>query len=160
MTNNAVTFNIIDHDAEPPIGYEHVHCRLIFDVKMDFRRKSRFVARVHTTNPPSESTYAGVVSRESVWIAFTLAVLNDLDIFVIDIQNAYLTAPYSDKFKITCGPGFGSENMEKTLIVVRDLYGLRSAGTSFRNHLAECMPNLKYSPCKADADVWMRPARI
>ena len=60
---------------------------------MDFRRKARFVAGGHTTNPPAESTYAGVVSRENVRIAFTLASLKDLDIFAPDIQNAYRTAP-------------------------------------------------------------------
>ena len=59
---------------------------------MDFRRKARFVAGGHTTNPPAESTYAGVVSQESVRIAFTLAALNDLDMFVADIQNTYITA--------------------------------------------------------------------
>ena len=33
----------------------------------------------HTTNPPTKSTYAGVVSRESIRISFNLAALNDHD---------------------------------------------------------------------------------
>ena len=36
------------------------------------------------------STYAGVVSRESVKIVITYAALNDLDVCAVDIQNAYL----------------------------------------------------------------------
>ena len=40
VTNNTVAFNILDHDVEPPVGYKHVHCHLIFDVKMAFRRKA------------------------------------------------------------------------------------------------------------------------
>ena len=68
MDNVAVAFHILDHGESEPVGYEHINCHLIFDVKMDFRRKARFVAGGHTTNPPSESTYAGVVSRESVRI--------------------------------------------------------------------------------------------
>ena len=63
MTNVAVDFHILDHVEEYPVGYEHINCYLIFDVNMEFRRKARFVAGGHTTNPPAESTYAGVVSR-------------------------------------------------------------------------------------------------
>ena len=80
---------------------------------MDFRRKSRFVAGGHTTNPPEESTYARVVSRESVCIAFTLAALNDLDIFAADIQNSYLTSTCGEKIILTCGTEFGSEHKGK-----------------------------------------------
>ena len=40
------------------------------------------------TPNPIGSTYAGVVSRESVRIAFTYAALNDLDIFAADVRNA------------------------------------------------------------------------
>ena len=75
MTNVAVYFHILDHGEEDPVRYEHINCHLIFDVKMDFRRKARFVAGGHTTKPPVEFTYAGVVSRKSVYIAFTLAAL-------------------------------------------------------------------------------------
>ena len=81
MNNVSIAFHILDHVEENPVGYEHINFHLIFDVKMDFRRKVRFVAGGHTTNPPVESTYAGVVSQNSVHIAFTLAALNDLDIF-------------------------------------------------------------------------------
>ena len=63
MTNVSVAFHILDHDEEKPVGYEHINCHQIFDVKIEFRRKARFVAGGHTTNPPAESSYAGVVSR-------------------------------------------------------------------------------------------------
>jgi hypothetical protein len=39
---------------------------------------------------------------------------------------------------------------------VRALYGLRSAGASFRNHLADCMRSLGYTSCLADQDVWYK----
>ena len=126
---------------------------------MDFRRKDRFVAGGHTTNLPVESTYAGVVSREIVFVGFTLAALNDLDVFAADIQNAYITSPCGEKIIFTCGPEFGSEHKGKTVVVFRALYSLRSSGSAFRNHLASCMEALKYLPFRADPDVWMRKAR-
>jgi hypothetical protein len=39
---------------------------------------------------------------------------------------------------------------------VRALYGLKSAGASFRNH-ADCMQHLGWESCKADHDLWFKP---
>ena len=121
-------FYILDHSEEDPEGYKHVNCHLIFDVKMDLRRKAQFFAGGHTTNSPAESTHAGVVLQEIVCISFTLVALNDLDIFAADIQNAYLTDPCGEKIILTRGPEFGSEHKGKTAVLVRALYGLRISG--------------------------------
>ena len=86
---------------------------IIFDVKMDFTRKARWVLDEHKTPDPDGSTYAGVVSRDSVRIAFTYAALNSLDVMAADIQNAYLQAPSSQKHYIVCGAEFGLENVGK-----------------------------------------------
>ena len=77
---------------------------LVFDVKMDMTRNARLVADGHKTADTKGSTYAGVVSRETVRIALTYAALNKLDVMAEDIQNAYLTAPTSEDFYIICGP--------------------------------------------------------
>jgi hypothetical protein len=129
---------------------------MIFDVKMeDFRRNARFVAGGHTTDTPHEMTYAIVVSRESVIIALTLAALNDLDVKMADIENAYLTAPITEKFWTVLGPEFGDDAGKRALIV-RDLYDLKLAGAAFINHLAERMKHLGWYPCHADRDLWMK----
>ena len=86
----------------------------------------------------------------------TLAALNDLQVKTCDIENAYLTAPTSEKLFTVLGPEFGTD-AGKIGIIVRALYGTKSAGASFRNHLADCMRHLGYDPCKADPDVWMKP---
>ena len=49
------------------------------------------------------------------------------------------------------------ENKGKTAVIVRALYGLVSSGTSFRNHLADCMHHLGYESCLADPDLWYKP---
>ena len=53
---------------------------MIFDVKTDLSRKARLVAGGHLTDPPKDSVYSSVVSRDSVRIAFTIAALNDLEV--------------------------------------------------------------------------------
>ncbi len=73
-------------------GFQEIECHIIFDVKMNFTRKARFVAGGHTTEPPNSLTYSSVVSRESVKIAFLIAALNDLDLMTCNIGNAYLNA--------------------------------------------------------------------
>eukprot|EP00957_Ditylum_brightwellii_P135793 10357071-Ditylum_brightwellii.AAC.1 len=77
---------------------------------MNFTRKARWVLDGHKTANPIGSTYTGIVSRESVRIAFTYAALNDLSVCAADIQKAYLQASSSQKDYIICGPEFGLEN--------------------------------------------------
>ncbi len=155
MANVRLAFRITDDGEVIPPGYQRIRCHMIFDIKQeDFRRKARLVAGGHTTTAPATITYASVVSRESVRIALLLAALNDVEVKTADIENAYITAPNSEKIYTVLGPEFGSDE-GKTAIVVRALYGLKSAGASFRNHLADCMRHLGFTPCLADPDLWM-----
>ena len=57
----------------------------MFDVKMNFTRKSKWVLDGHTPPDNIGSTYVGVVPRESVRISFTYVTLNCLDVFAGDI---------------------------------------------------------------------------
>ena len=48
--------------------------------------------------------------------------------------------------------------MGKKALIERALYGRKTAGKDFRNHLRDCMKHLKFASCLADPDVWMRAA--
>ena len=70
---------------------------MVFDVKMeDFRCKARPVAGGRRTEAPATITYASVVSLETVRLAPTIAALNDLEVKVGDVLNAYITAPVKE----------------------------------------------------------------
>ena len=43
-------------------GFQKITCHIIFDVKMDFTRKARFVANESTTDAPVALCYSSVVS--------------------------------------------------------------------------------------------------
>jgi Reverse transcriptase (RNA-dependent DNA polymerase) len=107
---------------------------MIFDVNMDFSRKARLVARGDMTDTPPTLTYSNVVSRESVQIAFLLAALNDLELMMFDVGNAYLNAATSEKLYTTAGKEFGAEEEGKLMIIQRALYGLKSSGAAYRAH--------------------------
>jgi hypothetical protein len=133
-----VAFKILEADESPPPTYQQIGCHIIFDVKMeDFWRKARYMAGGHRTETPTTLTYASVVSRETVCIALMIAALNDLQVKASDIQNAYLTAPVTEKIWTVCGLKFGPDAGKKA-IIVRALYRLKSAGAAFRNYLANC----------------------
>ena len=159
MTNVGIAFEILDHGVKPPSGWNKVTGHFVFDVKMTFERKARWVLDGHKTPDPIVSTFAGVVSRESVRIALTYAALNELTVCAGDIRNAYLQAPSSQKDFVVCGAEFGLENKDKYALIHRALYGGKSAGRDFRNHLCSCMMHLNFVSCPADPDVWMRPAK-
>ena len=108
------------------------------------------------TKVPTTITYTSIVSHESVCIALTLAALNGLEVKTADIENAYLTAPVNKKIWCTLGPEFGSD-AGKPAIIVCSLYGLKSAGAAFCNHLANCMRHLGWQSCMADQDLWLQP---
>ena len=113
---------------------------MIFDIKMDgrFTRKCRFVAGGHTTDPPGSSTYTSVVSRDSVRIAFLIAVMHDLNIWSCDIGNAYLNADCREKIWTVAGPEFGQKH-GKVMIIKKTLYGLKTSGAACRSFFSESL---------------------
>jgi hypothetical protein len=158
MTEVGVAFEVLETNQSVPRGWHKVAGHLVWDIKMDFTRKARWVLDGHKTTNPIGPTYAGVVSHESVHIAFTYVTLNGVDICPADIRNAYLQAPSSQKDYIICETEFGLENVSKSALIHRALYGGK-AGRDFRNHLRACMRHLDFVSSPADRDVWMRPAK-
>ena len=159
MKNNQIGFEEYQGKIENLIGYEEITAHMIFDVKLaeNLRRKARFVADGHKVETPSSITYSTVVSRDSVRIMLMLAALNDLDVMGCDVQNAFLNAKNKEKHWIRAGPEFGHEQ-DKVFLVVRALYGLKSASAAFRSFMAEKLDNAGFKSTYADPDVWIRPA--
>ena len=58
MQNNGVAFNIQELGTKAPPGWSKVTGHLVFDVKMDFTRKARWVLDGHRTPDPIGSSYA------------------------------------------------------------------------------------------------------
>ena len=158
MSNVMIAFEEVE-SPESLVGYQQITGHLVFDVKLGegFRRKARYCADGHKTKPPASVTYSTVVSRDSVRIALTIAALNELDVQGADVQNAFLNAENAEKVWLRAGPEFG-DLQDKCFIVRRALYGLKSAGYSFRSFIAKQLDEMGFVSCIADPDVWRRPA--
>ena len=91
-----IAFDIKEAGAPIPVGYTQARCHMVFDVKQGtLQRKSRYVCDGSRVQTPEEvPTYASVVSRDSVRLAFTIAALNDLDVLAADCEGCLLyTSP-------------------------------------------------------------------
>ena len=97
--------------------------------------------------------FSSVVSRDSVCIMFLTAALNGLDILSADVQNAYLNAPTKEWVYTTAGLEFGYKNVGKKVLIVRALYGLRSSGAQWRDHMASTLRDMDFISTKTDPDV-------
>lgn len=159
LKNVIVAFKLLEEDERPPVGSKEIPYHFVFDVKYDLTRKARCVAGGHKhKDVPAYASYSSVVSRDSVRIIFMLAALNDLKMKSADIGNAYLNAPNREKVHVKCGNElFGAEGKGKTAIIVRALYGLKSAGNSWRHHFSSYLRHdLEYTMSVADNDVYFK----
>ena len=102
---------------------------------MEFTCKARYVTSGHLTDPPDNvPTYTSVVSCKPVRILFIIAALYNTKVLAADISNNFLNDKCADKVCFKAGPKFESrEGM--WVIIVCTIYGLKSAGASFRSHL-------------------------
>ena len=124
-----------------------------------FHKESKVGPRWAQNARPDRIYFRGVVSHESVRIAFTYAALNGLQVFAADIRNSYLQAPSSQKDYIVCGPEFRIKNIGKVALIHRALYGGKSAGRDLRNHLRTCMHHLMFG-CDQNRKQMAHPAII
>ena len=114
MKNVRVAFDILKDGDRAPIGHKQINFHLIYDVNMEgFRRKARLVANGHMTETPKCMTYSSVDGLETVRIALTIAVLNNLHVKAGDVMNAYVTAPCSEKIRNVLGKQFGADQIKE-----------------------------------------------
>jgi hypothetical protein len=156
LKNVQVAFKFLSDDEPTTVGYKQIPCHIIFDIKMDFTRKARFVAGGHKTDPPSSLTYSSVVSRDSVRIAFLIAALNELDVLAADIGNAYINANVREKVYFIARDEFGQLRKGQRVVIIKALYGLKTSGAACRAHFAETLFAMGYTSSLADPDVWYK----
>ena len=93
-----IQYTIIYEGKKAPPSWTKASGNLVFDVKMDFTWKARWVKDGNWSPDPTTSAHAGVVLSESVRVGITYSELMDLDFMAADIQNAYLQLPSSEKY--------------------------------------------------------------
>jgi len=90
------------------------------------------------TTDSGEDVYAGVVTPETIRLGMFLALHNKLQVMAADIGNAYLHVKTREKLYTVLGEEFGTLG-GKVLIFDKGLYGLRSSGARFHEHLSDIL---------------------
>ena len=140
-----------------PKGYHRIKVHLVFAVKFDGRHKARLVADGHLPPQPIENIYSGVVSLRNLRLVIILGKLDHLDVWEVDIRNAYLEAFTDEKLYIVAGPEF-QELEEYIRIFLKSLYGLKSSGKRWAEVIHGILRDMKVLPSKADPCIWLRKA--
>jgi hypothetical protein len=66
MKHVMCAFDVLEEGAHETKMSKKIPCHMIFNIKMDFTCKARFVASGHVTDPPSNLTYSSIVARDSI----------------------------------------------------------------------------------------------
>ena len=74
-----------------------------------------------------------------------------------DVGNAYLESCTQDKVYFIAGAEFG-HRAGTTFINEKALYGLRSSGLQFHEHLSNVLQGFDFALSHIDPDVWMHDA--
>ena len=98
-----------------PPNHQNIRANLIFAVKHNGRHKRRLVADGSLTAEPVENIYSGLVSLRHLRLVIFLGELNNLELWVADIGNAYLEAYTQEKLFIIACPEF--EELEGPILI-------------------------------------------
>ena len=83
------SFQVLSRGEKAPKGYQFVPMHMVFDVKYDGQHKARYVMNGNVT-PVANDVYAPVASLEIIRILLLIAIMNGLDVKVIDVSCADL----------------------------------------------------------------------
>ena len=129
---------------------------MVFDVKHDGRHKARYVMNGnHTGDLPTDFTYSPVVSLDFIRILFLLAVMNHLDILMIDISCAFLQSKCKEKIYTIAGKEWG-ETQGQVLLALKSVYGLKSCGSAWFEEFTTALVSLGFVPSHAGPCVFIR----
>ena len=123
-------------------GFQFSPLKIIFDIKLDLRRKARLVIGGRVVNSFVHEVYTSNMKYISARILMTIAVANNLNFMTLDIYNAYLNTNTKEMIYTRTGAEFEVVGImaEGTLLeVINALYGLPTSRNRWHAHLSHTM---------------------
>ena len=160
---NALLENSTFMPVQLPAGRNAIGCRWVFKLKRKpdgsiDRYKARLVAKGFSQRPGLD--FGQVFAPTARWAAlraiFALSAIQDLELFSLDISNAFLNGELDHEvfmqtpegFKDRFGAGF-------VLKLNRALYGLKQAGHQWHKKLDSVMHSLGFKLVRCDNSIWV-----
>lgn len=85
----------------------------------------------------------GLISIETIRVAFGLAAMNQLDVCAADVSTAFFYGKTMEKDYFIAGEEFG-EHRGKGILIDKGLYGLASAAVWVNDELSSTLRNLGF----------------
>ena len=135
-----------------PRGRKAIGCKWVFKVKWNpngtvERYKARLVAQGFTQRKGTDfqETFAPVARMTSQRLVIAIAATEGLNLYTIDVQNAYLNGVIDTKLYMKQPPGYVHPDYPDTRVwvweLLKGLYGLKQAGniwhTVLKTHILE-----------------------
>ena len=93
MKSLCTSFDALEIVQAVPSKHERTSDHVMFDVKIDFNHEAMWVLDGHRHLSPEGYVHAGVVSRESIKVAFTHAFLNNADVWACGVLTPAFKIP-------------------------------------------------------------------
>ena len=104
IKNVWVACGLLEDGGKIPVDSKKMPDHIIFDVKFNLTRKARLVAGGYRNkNVKKHNSFSSVASRDSFRLYPLLATLNDLDVMMTNIGNAFFNAPCKERIYVKCG---------------------------------------------------------
>jgi hypothetical protein len=140
---------------DPSPGYKQIKVHFVYAIKHDGQHKSRLIAGGHLTDTPINLVYSSIVSLRGIRMLTYIAEHNGLEVWVMDIGNAYLETFTKEKVYIIAGLEFGPLKGH-TLLINKAIYGLKSSGLRWSERFSDVLVDMGFFLSKAEMDIWMR----
>ena len=149
--------------VELPSGRKAIGCRWVFKLKRKAdgavdKYKARLVAKGFSQRPGLD--FGQVFAPTARWAAlraiFALVALEDLDMYSVDVSNAFLNGELDHEVYMQQPEGFESHFGHGTVLQLRRaLYGLKQAGHQWHKKLDEVLTASEFKLVRCDNSIWV-----
>ena len=109
----------------------------------------------HVVDSKYYTTYSSTIKDMYVWLIILIAVKNRLGLMDVYIGNLLCTTPCDENICSCFNVEFGPRCVA-SVVLKRDLYGLKMASNSFQKYFGYFIRDLGFTPPRAYQDLWIQ----
>ena len=155
-------FGVWDKElVELPPGGHAVDSKLVFRIKTNeagepVRYKARFVARGFTQRFGEDygETFSSVAKMPAVRLLLALAAVHDLELHVVDVDNAFLNADLDEELYLQQPKG-ADDGSGRVYRLRKALYGLKQAPRVWNEELGRCLGAAGFKRAHSDDALYL-----
>lgn len=149
--------------TKAPKNRNVIGCRWVFKLKRDAdgrvqKYKARLVAKGFSQVPgvDFEETYAPVGRTTSLRLLLAIAATEDLEIYQVDVEGAYLNGSLEEEIYMSLPPPMKKNGKHDCVKLKKSLYGLKQSGRAWWKELSDKFQRLGFKRLESDWGLYIR----